>query len=87
MWKQLPDASTVSQLPANIQQYVLDGGVLLHRIRWNVGETYDNICKRYINYVASKYHPFIIVFDGYESGPSTKDVTRAKQIDKILMVQ
>ena len=78
MWKQLPDASRTSSLPNDVQ-YVPHGGALLHRIPWNGGETYDAICSRYVQYVAGKYDPAIIVFDGYEGGPSTKDVTHGKR--------
>ena len=79
MWKQLPDSCQGSQVPEDIQQYVLDGGALLHRLRWNIGDTYDDICKKYIKYVTNKYFPVIIVFDGYESGPTTKDATHIKR--------
>ena len=79
MWKQLPsDSSDLSSVPKDVQ-YVLDGGALLHRISWKVGETYDEICCHYIHYVTSKYKQAIIVFDGYESGPSTKDVMHERR--------
>jgi len=59
---------------------VLDGGALLHRIPWGRGETYDLICGRYVKYVTDKYGCATLVFDGYESGPSTKDMTHGKRI-------
>ena len=31
--------------------YVLDGGALLHRISWTVGELFSDICNKYTNYV------------------------------------
>lgn len=34
---------------------------------------YDNICKKYIDYVVQRYGRAFVVFDGYESGPTTKD--------------
>jgi len=54
--------------------YVLDGGALLHRVRWMKGLTYSQIAKQYVTYIARHYGTCVtIVFDGYSSGPSTKD--------------
>ncbi|MES9882763.1 MAG: hypothetical protein ABW185_17995 [Sedimenticola sp.] len=80
MWKQLPaDGSDTSYTSTDVQ-YVIDGGALLHRIPWNNGETYDTICSHYTRYVSEKYNrQAVIVFDGYESGPSTKYVAHGKR--------
>ncbi|KAL9983208.1 hypothetical protein ACROYT_G005347 [Oculina patagonica] len=78
MWNQVPD---VLSLPEDLC-YLLDGGALLHRIPWPRGETYDTICSRYLTYVINKYRSGTVVFDGYESGPSTKDRTH-----NVLIVQ
>ena len=59
--------------PSETVQYVLDGGALLHRISWTVGATYDQICEQYSAYVIRKYGRAIVVFDGYNDTPSTKD--------------
>ena len=56
--------------------HVLDGGALLHRIPWNRGSTYDDICQQYVRYAASYYSHPVVVFDGYLSGPTTKDITQ-----------
>ena len=53
--------------------YVIDGGALVHRIPWQKGCTYAEICKKYIDYIIQHYGRAFIVFDGYESGPTTKD--------------
>ena len=54
--------------------YVLDGGAPLHRVRWMKGLTYSQIAKQYVTYIARHYGTCVtIVFDGYSSGPSTKD--------------
>ena len=46
---------------------------------WNVGETYDEICTKYVSYVNGKYgHAVVVVFDGYRSGPNAKDSTHSR---------
>ena len=52
--------------------YVLDGGSLLHRICWEKDCSFQDIANAYVKLV-TYYGPDIIVFDGYMSGPSTKD--------------
>ena len=55
--------------------YVLDGGSLIHRLPWSSGTTYADIAKSYVTLVAAKYGRATVVFDGYCSGPSIKDMT------------
>ena len=52
-------------------KYVIDGGFLLHRVRWNVKDTYQEVFSRYLAYVEKHYGKSVIVLDGYS--PSTKD--------------
>lgn len=59
--------------PTGQRQYILDGGSLLHRIPWQRGTTYNDICKQYTNYVTKHYGHAIIIFDGYLQELSTKD--------------
>lgn len=60
--------------------FVLDGGSLLHRVPWPHGLTYDAIAEIYVNYVKTKFgQSTVIVFDGYEGGPSTKDSTHERR--------
>lgn len=77
IWKQLPLAVRNTVLPQNVQ-YVLEVG--LHRIHWNLGETYEGISNHYIRYVESRYGNAVIVFDGYVSAPSTKDVAHSRRV-------
>ncbi len=60
-------------------RYVLDGGALLHRVPWFKNESYSTIMDRYHKYVSSKYPEAVIVFDGYESGPSPKDMVHLRR--------
>ena len=53
-------------------KFVVDGGMLIHRIPWKVGSTYESICANYAAFL-SHYPGCTIVFDGYEH--STKDMT------------
>jgi len=76
MWNQVTDVSS----PPKDVYYVLEGGALLHRIPWHGGETYDVYCGRYVKYATDKYGSATVVFDGYESGPSTKDMTHSERV-------
>ena len=60
--------------------YVLDGGSLLHRIPWMQGESYGDIVQKYTDFTVRHYGPgTMIVFDGYEEGPSIKDNTHQRR--------
>jgi len=53
---------------------VVDGGALLHRVRWQKVSTYSLTADHHVRYVINKYgRNAVVVFDGYCSGPSTKD--------------
>lgn len=76
LWKLMPPDMAV---PTTDVQFILDGGALLHRIPWNRGLTYDEICQNYTRYVASHYDKPTVIFDGYVDGPSTKDPTQHRR--------
>ena len=52
-------------------KYVIDGGMLIHRITWKVGSSFTDICASYVSFL-SKYLQCTVVFDGYRN--STKDM-------------
>jgi len=55
-------------------KHVLDGGALLHHFCWPKVGTYADVASFYMNYIAKYYvKDTIIVFDGYNMVPSTKD--------------
>ena len=60
-------------------QYVLDGGFLLQRIPWTKGATFSTICSSYFSYVKGRYPKAVVVFDGYRSGPTTKDTAHLRR--------
>ena len=46
---------------------VVDGGALIHRVRWEKGLTFNKIAEKYSKYVINKYgFSTVIVFDGYK---------------------
>ena len=50
----------------NNAMYVVDGGFLLHRVVWSVGQTYGEICIQYVSYIQKYYgENCTAVFDGY----------------------
>ncbi len=65
-------------VPEGNVQYVLDGGALIHRLPWKIGQTYNDILDMYTSYVTQKYTPCVVVFDSYSDEPSTKDAIHAQ---------
>ena len=53
--------------------YVVDGGVLLRKVIWKQGSTFQEVVNDYRRYVRSNYGKPTISFDGYGNNPSTKD--------------
>ena len=53
--------------------YVLDGGALLHRVRWLPNSTYNDIICQYQRYINVKFGRCHVIFDGYGNGASIKD--------------
>lgn len=62
--------------------YVLDGGCLLHRVKWLPGSTYGCVVQQYVEFIRHRYgssDKVTIVFDGYLNGPTTKDHERERR--------
>ena len=76
VWSAVPSQAQ----PSHNFKYVLDGGALLHRITWQIGDTYEKISQDYSNYVTKKYGQAVVVFDGYHAGPSMKDSTHQRRV-------
>ena len=55
--------------------YIIDRVALLQRLPWQRGQSFDQLCDMYVHYVSRKYGRPSVVFDGYASGSSTKDIT------------
>ena len=62
---------------------VIDGGALLHRIKWAKKAAYKDIVEQYVCYIRARYDgSSCIVFDGYGYSPSTKDHEHQKRTRK-----
>ena len=64
---------------------VVDGGSLLHRVKWILPSTYSKIADAYVSYVDKHYgKAAMIVFDGYRCGPTTKDAEHERRASKMM---
>ncbi|XP_053377818.1 uncharacterized protein LOC123527311 isoform X1 [Mercenaria mercenaria] len=41
--------------------------------------TFNTICSQYLSYLRGRYDNTVVVFDGYDQGPSTKDITHYRR--------
>ncbi|GBM26072.1 hypothetical protein AVEN_12836-1 [Araneus ventricosus] len=52
---------------------VVDGGFLLHRVKWNVGCKFSSICDQYVSHLIKHYgEKCIVIFDGYSDANNIK---------------
>ena len=68
----------VLHIAPKTEHYVLDGGSLLHRLKWAEGSTYSSIADSYVSFATELYCRATVVFDGY-GGPSKKDNTHQRR--------
>ncbi len=61
------------------EHYVLDGGSLLHRLKWTEGSTYSSIATTYASFTVRHYGNATVVFDGYDGGPSHQSNTHQRR--------
>ena len=72
--KQLTNDVPVNTSNITISSFVIVGGWLLHKVKWQQGLTYGEIVQQYVSFIRRHYvGNIVIVFDGYLNGPSTKD--------------
>ena len=64
--------------------YVLDGGSLLHRLRWHNDSTFRDIARCYASFVTANYGQATVVFDGYTSEYTIKDMTHNRRTNTIF---
>lgn len=72
------DDAVLKDVP-EVEHNVLDGGSLLHRLKWSQGKTYCSIADDYASFTVKHYGKATIVFDGYIGGPNTKDITHQRR--------
>lgn len=58
---------------------MFDGRVLLQRLPWSRGQTFESIYHIYVAYATNRYGKATIVFNGYEDGPAIKDATHCRR--------
>ena len=61
------------------EQYVLDGGSLIHRLPWKRGDSYGAIAQSYADFTIKHYGKEAVVFDGYSDSASIKDNTHQRR--------
>ena len=69
----LKATTTKLDLAMNNKMHVVDGGWLLHQIKWIRGATIKTIVTAYVKYVRVHFKDFTVVFDGYREEASLKD--------------
>jgi hypothetical protein len=73
----------VLQYIPKTDHYVLDGGSLLHRLKWKEGSTYTSIANDYSNFTLHHYGLATVVFDGYNGRPNTKDHAHLRRTSNV----
>ena len=64
----LPDDESISKDQfEETYIYTVDGGALLHRVRWMKTSSFQELALLYVNHVRRNYGSAFIVFDGYEN--------------------
>jgi hypothetical protein len=71
--KLLKGVNTVTLIvPGSI--IVVDGGHLLHAVKWRIDGTFADVANQYVDYLYRQFKRVVfIVFDGYGNGPNVKD--------------
>ena len=59
--------------------YGIDGGWLLHQLKWENGSPVDTIVNIYVSHVQKKYKDAVVVFDGYGETLSIKHHVHARR--------
>jgi len=62
---------------------VVDDGWLLHKVKWQQGGSYQDVIEQYVRYLRQHFgHHVVVVFDGYDSGATTKDYEHKRRAVK-----
>ena len=78
----LKDVPTEQPPPDSL--FVIDGGALLHLLKWRKGITFLEITEEYRKLLYERYGSCTVVFDGYGNGPSVKDHEHIRRKKKCL---
>jgi hypothetical protein len=66
--------------------FVVDGGYLIHKVRWQAAVDMKDILPLFTRYLEKFGSNVSVVFDGYEDGPSTKDHEHCRRAVKFSNV-
>ena len=72
--KDLTDPLDLTKQPCST--LVVDGGWLLHMVKWDQGQTWQEIANSYLSYVqclGRNSQKIVVVFDGYSRSPKDHD--------------
>jgi hypothetical protein len=72
------DEAVLHYIP-EVEHNILDGGSLLHRLKWTEGKTYSSIANDYADFTVKHYGKATVIFDGYGGRPNTKDHTHQQR--------
>ena len=72
-------------LPIDVT-YVIDGGFLLHKVRWSSPIDMKDILPLYLGFLKKLGRNVDIVFDGYSDTPSVKDIEHQRRAANITSV-
>ena len=78
--KMLKDTATKLDVDLNSKMHVVDGGWLLHQVKWSSSATINTVFDTYVRYVDKDPKDGTVVFDGYGEEPSTKDHEHMKRM-------
>lgn len=74
--------NSVPVSPSGSQIFVLDGGALLHKVKWLPGRDIKSILNQYSKYILERFGICCVVFDGYDNGPYIKDHEHKRRSSK-----
>ncbi|CAH0746943.1 unnamed protein product [Bemisia tabaci] len=78
-----PTDVAIGDLSPSSTHFVIDGGFLLHKVVWPRGSTYEEVFKRYFDYLQRTFHGSkTVIFDGYPSTGTTKTQEQERRIGK-----
>lgn len=64
--------------------YVIDGGHLLHKVVWRKGDTYRDICNKYIHYIRKNFGDSVkVVFDGYPEAAADRSTKTSERLRRL----
>jgi len=85
LYRGLLDQYTHASLPPTLH-YVVDGGYMLHKVRWSTANDMCHILPLYMDFLQKLGSAFSVVFDGYDEDLSTKTHEHERRASKTAKV-